>query len=508
MAQVKIFSEAYNTPESIDDLVARVNTFLLTLSPGDLVTIEYKFLESNYRTHTQNVLFATLLYGPDVVGGSTVGSSILDSISSPVQDLTGLRNVEIADRAEKQVRLVEDEGGLYRFDQQAVGVDTPPAGPIVPSDSPITGRWFKTSAAISSHNVLSGIQGGAAGDYQHLTAAELTAISDNSVHRTSDGTDHTFINQDVRVAATPQFAGLGLGGAPGASAICQMDSTTKGFLPPRMTPTQRDAIVSPATGLLVFNTTGNGYNFYTGANWRQLINTPVATLTVGGVAFATASSMIETDAANFFWDNTTKRFGVGTATPNATLDVTGNSPGNVGGFPAGALQITSPTDAVNASAVITGHNSYQGNKQLWYLGSSSSSNDNITLINRQNGNLALATNDTTRVTIQSTGNVEINEYIKLGSGAPVIKMKKLTGTAGAEGSTNDIVHELVREKVLGMEVWVTNTSGNRVPPVFTSLPEHEYDVFISATIVRIQLTTTNSADIAGGAITILLTYEN
>ena len=559
-------------------------------------------------------------------------------------------------------------------------------------------------------------------------------VAASTTHLGSDGSDHTFIDQDVKVAATPQFAGLGLGGAPGASAICQMDSTTKGFLPPRMTPTQRDAIGSPATGLLIYNTTGNGYNFYTGANWRQLINTPAATLTVGGVAFATASSMVETDAANFFWDNTTKRFGIGTATPdsdfhvvgdthmtgnltvdgtkfinnsetvnytdnhlylnaghttvvtqtgglvvnylptatndsvsagaftagvdatsnptvgstvgaavfavgdivqvsgtnlnendgifevlshaanlltirgvgltstvedftdnqfvanasdnavitkvnvsvlragvdgkweqangaatgfsfydfatqavgltegsvlfvdangklaqdnanlfwnntskrlgigtatpNAKLDVTGNSPGNVGGFPAGALQITSPTDAVNASAVITGHNSFGGNKQLWYLGSSSSSNDNITLINRQNGLLALATNNQTRLTIQSTGNVEINEYARLGSGAPVIKMKKLTGTTGAsEGDTTDIAHGLDKTKVLGMEVWVTNSSGNRVPPVFTSLAEHEYDAFISTTNVRIQLTATNSGSIVNGAITILLTYE-
>ncbi len=98
--------------------------------------------------------------------------------------------------------------------------------------------------------------------------------------------------------------------------------------------------------------------------------------------------------------------GIGTPSPNATLDVTGNSPGNVGGFPAGVLQITSPTATVNASAVITGHNSFGGNKQLWYLGSSSSSNDNITLRNRQNGSLVLATNDLDRVTIQADGKID------------------------------------------------------------------------------------------------------
>jgi len=52
-----------------------------------------------------------------------------------------------------------------------------------------------------------------------------------------------------------------------ASAVLQADSTTQGFLPPRMTTAQRDAISSPATGLVVFNTTTGVLNFYNGAVW-------------------------------------------------------------------------------------------------------------------------------------------------------------------------------------------------------------------------------------------------
>ena len=43
--------------------------------------------------------------------------------------------------------------------------------------------------------------------------------------------------------------------------------TTKGFLPPRMTTTQRDAISSPATGLTIYNTTTNALNVYNGSSW-------------------------------------------------------------------------------------------------------------------------------------------------------------------------------------------------------------------------------------------------
>lgn len=48
-----------------------------------------------------------------------------------------------------------------------------------------------------------------------------------------------------------------------ASAILQADSTTKGFLPPRMTTTQKNAIASPATGLVVFDTTLNKLAVFT-----------------------------------------------------------------------------------------------------------------------------------------------------------------------------------------------------------------------------------------------------
>jgi hypothetical protein len=43
--------------------------------------------------------------------------------------------------------------------------------------------------------------------------------------------------------------------SPDASAQVDVASTTKGFLPPRMTTTQKNAIASPAAGLVVYDTT-------------------------------------------------------------------------------------------------------------------------------------------------------------------------------------------------------------------------------------------------------------
>ena len=52
-----------------------------------------------------------------------------------------------------------------------------------------------------------------------------------------------------------------------ASAAFQVDSTTKGYLMPRLTTTQRNAIATPATGLLIYNTTTNSLDYYNGTSW-------------------------------------------------------------------------------------------------------------------------------------------------------------------------------------------------------------------------------------------------
>jgi hypothetical protein len=65
---------------------------------------------------------------------------------------------------------------------------------------------------------------------------------------------------------------VGIGGitSVNASAILQTDSTTKGFLPPRMTTTQKNAIATPAAGLMVYDTTLNLISVYNGTIWISL----------------------------------------------------------------------------------------------------------------------------------------------------------------------------------------------------------------------------------------------
>ena len=60
---------------------------------------------------------------------------------------------------------------------------------------------------------------------------------------------------------------------PEASSIFDVTSTSKGFLVPRMTENQKNAISTPAQGLLVFQTNGTvGFYSYDGSSWLHLID--------------------------------------------------------------------------------------------------------------------------------------------------------------------------------------------------------------------------------------------
>ena len=54
------------------------------------------------------------------------------------------------------------------------------------------------------------------------------------------------------------------------SVLIDFESTEKGILVPRMTETQREAINSPATGLLVYDTTVNTFYYFNGTAWIKI----------------------------------------------------------------------------------------------------------------------------------------------------------------------------------------------------------------------------------------------
>ncbi|WP_051929373.1 ice-binding family protein [Flavobacterium sp. 83] len=78
---------------------------------------------------------------------------------------------------------------------------------------------------------------------------------------------------------------------PNASSMLDIVSTDKGFLLPRLTTLQRDAITSPAVGLLIYNSTSSIFNFYD-SGWHDLITGSVLPINGGtGIANSNLSTL-------------------------------------------------------------------------------------------------------------------------------------------------------------------------------------------------------------------------
>jgi len=61
-----------------------------------------------------------------------------------------------------------------------------------------------------------------------------------------------------------------VGTAPDNSALLDVNSESKGFLPPRMTTIQRNAITAPVEGLVIYNTDEETINIFNGTTWGLL----------------------------------------------------------------------------------------------------------------------------------------------------------------------------------------------------------------------------------------------
>ena len=109
---------------------------------------------------------------------------------------------------------------------------------------------------------------------------------------------------------------VGIGSAtPHASAQLDVNSVTKGLLPPRMTTVQRDAIASPSPGLMIFNTTTQSLEIFTAYGWYAIqLQTPPRKL-LGGNGDEEAYCIQQTSDGGFIV--------AGYSTSSVNGDVTG-----------------------------------------------------------------------------------------------------------------------------------------------------------------------------------------
>ncbi len=108
----------------------------------------------------------------------------------------------------------------------------------------------------------------AAGLMIYNTTSETLEYSDGTHWVDSMTGDKIPINSDP--APSPS-KGVGIGiSTPDANAVLEVASTIQGFLPPRMTTSDRDDINNPAEGLVLYNTDNKGIEFYNGVRWFSM----------------------------------------------------------------------------------------------------------------------------------------------------------------------------------------------------------------------------------------------
>jgi hypothetical protein len=129
---------------------------------------------------------------------------------------------------------------------------------------------YRTSAG-GNYSTPSVIATGVTGTYYVDVLATPTAGTPNFK-------TNAFNNFISNTSGVPSYLinplGIGAAKTADASALLDLNSTSKGLLLPRMTKAQRDAIASPADGLILYQTDGTaGVKARIGGAWYTLNTT-------------------------------------------------------------------------------------------------------------------------------------------------------------------------------------------------------------------------------------------
>ena len=245
-----------STPNIVND--ASGNVGIGTSSPGTQLNV-YKSTATQVAVRPQNSLayadFGPIsdgtVYGPYAAPAASTGLVVGTSNSNPVQLWTN---------GSERMRI--DSSGN-------VGIGCTP-GYLLDVQSTSTSAAYYAQRLYSAANA-SGVSatylrlekgfgyGGAIGGYLSQ------GVGGGLVLATANGgtfTDQMWIDSNGNV-------GIGTS-SPNASAILDAQSTTKGVRFPNMTTTQKNAVSSPAAGLVVFDTTLAKLCVYSGSAWQTI----------------------------------------------------------------------------------------------------------------------------------------------------------------------------------------------------------------------------------------------
>ena len=209
------------------------------------------------------------------------------------------------------------------------------------------------------------------------------------------------------------------GSLPDTSAMLDVSSTIKGFLTPRLTTTQQNAIPVPANGLLIFNTTDNVFKVNTGTTISP-VWTPLAT--GSGIAINSLNGLTGT-TQTFTTGTTGTDFGISSTGTAHTFNLPTASATN-----RGALS-TADWTTFNGKQTALGFTPYNATNPSGYISSSSIAGaTDASITSPANGQL-LQYNNSTGKWVNTTPSF-LNSYTETD---PVVKA--INGIVKSNGTT-------------------------------------------------------------------------
>ena len=108
----------------------------------------------------------------------------------------------------------------------------------------------------------------------------------------------------------------------------------------------------------------------------------------------------------------------------------------------------------------------------------------------------------------SAGQITAGGYWQLGSGAPNIKMKKLTGTtASTEGGSTTVAHGLTASKIISARLHIYGVTIGNVTDGFTVFDGYLANIYHDNTNFAVANHATNSENILSKSFSITIFYE-
>jgi hypothetical protein len=327
---------------SDDGLVAQVSAGSAAFSPPE------RWSQVNVAASQTDVALSAQVSGNTNTIRMSNSGSVVGLVTQLTEAITaGTLTVTVTKNGSPMTLSLAHTAGTGTQATQSVGIDTYVAGDLLGVQLTTTSGFLPITTDIEAWIQCSESVAGTAG-YPIVMAigGTVTSAINGGVfyaNGTSLSQDASNLYYDVTTKR------LGIGTSSPAATLDIADASTAAAIQVRAGSTAAVSALNTArirynqtSATLQVSLNGAAYvDFTTGASFTLDIGDSIGSSTVGSVLFVGAGNLLAQDNANFFWDDTNNRLGIGNAAPAQALHVTGT-----GRFTAGLIIDTMTSGSV------------------------------------------------------------------------------------------------------------------------------------------------------------------